>query len=174
MKYTRFSFAELERICTKEAKRISSETNIDLIVFVAKAGLPIALYMSRILGCKILPIYAERKTGLMKKLFFKLGGKFLPERVKILLRLLEVKSGFHKRNPERHVTFDADMTDAEKASIRKILVVDDSIDTGASMLQVISKVRQVFPECAGNTVSLTARNRTSASMLLGARDLTTR
>ena len=94
----------------------------------------------------IIPVYATRETGLMKKLFFKLGGKFLPERVKILLRLLEVKSGFHKRNPERHVTFDADMTDAEKASIRKILVVDDSIDTGASMLQVISKVRQVFPD----------------------------
>ena len=145
MRYTRFSFAELEKISTREAKRINSITNIDLIVFVAKAGLPIALYMSKIFNCKVIPVYAERKMGIIKRLFFKCGGSFLPESVKIFLRWLEVNSGFHKRNSERHVTFDINITDAEKNTYKKILVVDDSVDTGASLSQVVAKIKQAFP-----------------------------
>ena len=37
------------------------------------------------------------------------------------------------------------MTDAEKAAVRKILIIDDSVDTGASMLSVYNKVRETFP-----------------------------
>lgn len=148
MKYTTLSFAELEKLCTREARRIKAEEKIDLIIFVAKAGLPIALYMSRIFDCRIMPIYAERKGGwlnIIKKCFFMLGGRFIPESIKDRLRCLEMESGFHKRNSERHITFDINMTDGEKNTYRKILVVDDSVDTGATLYQVLEKVKQIFP-----------------------------
>ena len=118
MKFTRFSFRKLEEICVSEAKRINATTNINLIIFIAKGGLPIAVFMSRIFKCRILPIYAARKTSIMKKLFFKIGGKFFPETLKNFLRWLEIKSGFHKRNSERHVTFVVNMTEAEKEKKR--------------------------------------------------------
>ena len=37
------------------------------------------------------------------------------------------------------------MTDAERAAVKKILIIDDSVDTGASMLSVYNAVRDAFP-----------------------------
>ena len=73
MKFTDLSFTELRSICINEAQRILSKTNIDLIVFVERAGLPLALYMQEVLGCKILGIHAERKADVLKSIFFKWG-----------------------------------------------------------------------------------------------------
>ena len=113
-----------------------------------------AVYMSRVFNCGFQPIHAERKTGILKKLFFKLGGGGLPTIVKNFLRLVEFRSGTHRRNSERHVTFSLSMTEAEKENIRTILVIDDSVDTGASLRSVVDKVKETFPASKVYTYAL--------------------
>lgn len=160
MKYINFSFADLRKACINEAKKINDRTNIDLIIFVERAGLPIALYMNEVFRCKTMGIRAERKAGKLKSIFFKMGGANLPLGVKNFLRLIELKSGIHGKHAERNVIFDVYMNDAEKSSFRNILVADDAVDTGASMLQVCAKVREVFPDSQIYTYALNVFSET--------------
>ena len=74
MKFTDLSFTELRSICINEAHRIHDRTNIDLIIFVERAGLPLALYMNEVFNCRTLGIRATRKADTLKSIFFKWGG----------------------------------------------------------------------------------------------------
>ena len=75
-------------------------------------------------------------------------------KIKNFLRVIEYKSGIHKKHTERYVTFHVNMTETEKSAFKKILIIDDSVDTGASMLSVYNKVKQTFPDSQVYTYAL--------------------
>ena len=81
----------------------------------------------------------------LSRVYSSSGGGLLPVKVKNFLRLIEYKSGLHKKHSARNVTLSVNMTDAERAAVKKILIIDDSVDTGASMLSVYNAVRDAFP-----------------------------
>ena len=66
MKYTELSLRELREISIAEAKKIKEQYPVDLIVYVAKAGFPIALYMNEVFNVKLLGIGAQRKGNSLK------------------------------------------------------------------------------------------------------------
>ena len=54
---------------------------------------------------------------------------------------MELKSGVHKVDTERNVFWDRDDFDTiSSMNIKNILIVDDSVDTGYSMLQVRNRI----------------------------------
>ena len=68
--------------------------------------------------------------------------RILPQSVKRSLREMELNSGVHKVDKERNIFWDP--MDAHliknNSGITNILLVDDSVDTGYSMLQVKDKI----------------------------------
>ena len=61
MKYTELSLKNLKEISMAEATVIGRDFPVNLIIYVARAGLPIALYMNEIFDAKLLGIGAQRK-----------------------------------------------------------------------------------------------------------------
>ena len=60
MNCTELSLENLKRVCIEAAKRIDSDRKIDLVIYVAKAGFPIAVYMNEVFETQILGIDAQR------------------------------------------------------------------------------------------------------------------
>lgn len=61
MKYTDLSLKELRKISIDEAIKIRNDYPVDLIIYVAKAGFPIAIYMNEVFRAELLGINAQRK-----------------------------------------------------------------------------------------------------------------
>ena len=153
MNYVELSSKNLKDMSIKEANKIKSENNINLIVFVARAGLPVALYMNEVFDVKILGVGAQRKGNGIKEII----GPFiayLPKFVKNALRTLEVKSNIHEKEPERNIEFLSSLEDIDKEIVKTILIVDDAVDTGNSLKLVCEKVGQEFNEAKIITYAL--------------------
>jgi len=134
---------ELRNISIKEANTIKNDKKIDLIVYVAKAGFPIAFYMNEIFDVPMLGIAAQRKGNKLKQLLGPLVSLF-PRIVRDTLITFELKSHVHKKDATRCVYFHESINEINANEISTILVVDDSVDTGNSMRIVYDKLRETF------------------------------
>ena len=104
MNYTELTLENLKEISCDAAEEISKETSIDLIVYVAKAGFPIAEYMNQVFKVDILGIGAQRKGNFLKE---KLGPLLVhcPRFIRDMLITIELKTKVHKRDSERNINF---------------------------------------------------------------------
>ncbi|WP_303997434.1 phosphoribosyltransferase [Megamonas hypermegale] len=134
MNYVELSIKSLDQISKTLANKIKQSYNPSLIIYIAKGGFLIAKSMSEILDVPIIGIYAVRKGNKNKERLAPILSK-IPKCITKILRIIELKSGLHKTIKERHVYFDKDIENFNTNSL-KILIVDDSIDTGYSMLAV--------------------------------------
>lgn len=153
MNYTELSLKELRKISLIEAKKIAEEYPTDLIVYVARAGLLIAFYMNEFFGVDLLGIGAQRKGNSLKS---KLGPlvRYFPRFVRDLLITIELKTKVHKRDVRRNIAFHKSIERLEIDKYKKILIVDDSVDTGNSMRLVYEAVKEKFPNTDVKTYSL--------------------
>lgn len=153
MKYTELSLKKLKEISITEATTINKNFPVDLIIYVARAGFPIALYMNEIFNVQLLGIGAQRKGNSFKS---KLGPlvAFFPHFVRNLLITIELKTKVHKRDAERNVEFHKSINELLIDRYKNILIVDDSVDTGNSMKLVYEVVQSKFPEAIIKTYSL--------------------
>lgn len=153
MKYTELSLKELREVSIAEAKKIMHEYPVDLLIYVAKAGLPIALYMNEVFMADLLGIGAQRKGNSLKS---KIGPlvAYCPRFVRDMLITIELKTKVHKRNAERNIEFHSSINDLNVQKYKNILIVDDSVDTGNSMKLVFDEVKERFPEAVIKTYSL--------------------
>lgn len=144
MNYTELTLENLKEISCDAAEEISKETSIDLIVYVAKAGFPIAEYMNQVFKVDILGIGAQRKGNFLKE---KLGPLLVhcPRFIRDMLITIELKTKVHKRDSERNINFHLSINDMNTQSYENILIVDDSVDTGNSMKMVYNEVIKTFP-----------------------------
>lgn len=145
MKYTELSIKSLESECEKWAYMIREEFQPDLLIYVAKAGYLVMRPMIKIFDVPIVGIDATRKGNGLKSIIGPIVSK-MPKRVRNFLISMELKSGVHDKNTERSVKFHTAVKEIDKAKIRKILVVDDSVDTGHSMKVVVDAVKRSFPD----------------------------
>lgn len=132
------TYAQLTKQCREWCKEIEKEFSPKLVVFIAKAGYPIASVIAEYFGSDIAAVSAERKGNGLKKLlspFFRFTPNFLRNR----LIAKELSSGYHSKNAERHVEFLSDLTTYVGTNIPALLV-DDSVDTGISLLKVKQEV----------------------------------
>lgn len=145
MNYTELSLEKLKEVSIEAANKIASERKIDLIIYIAKAGFPIAFYMNEVFQCQLLGIGAQRKGNKMKQLVAPIIS-FMPRLVRDILISIELKSKVHKEDADRHVEFHESIKKISPKPMNAILVVDDSVDTGHSMVEVIKKVKEEFTE----------------------------
>ncbi len=153
MNYTELSLEKLREISIEVAKMIKSKREVDLIIYVAKAGFAIAYYMNEIFNVKLLGVAAHRKGNNFKAKMASLLA-FLPRCFKDFLRVIELKSRLHNKCTERYVQFFSSIKSIDTSNYKNILIVDDSVDTGHSMKSVYEITAKTFINASIVTYSL--------------------
>ena len=80
--------------------------------------------------------------------------KIIPTSIKNVLRKKEFNSNYHEKNNERSISFDEDKWNQYK-NCKKILLVDDSVDTGYSIKYAKEAIEKFFDKA---TVKVAAIN----------------
>ncbi len=143
------------------AKCIEVEFKPDLVVYIARGGYLIGKEISDYFHVPCIGIHAEREGGKLKDFISPLL-RLLPKRIKIYLRELELSSGVHEINKDRQIYWDVDNKYLECVSDKSnILVVDDSVDTGYSMLQVVDEISRKFVKATIKTAAINVWNKSA-------------
>lgn len=145
MNYLELSIKDVEEESKKLANKIkNNDTNVEIVIFIAKGSFQIGKVISEQLKCPLLEIRAKRKGNKLKEIL-KPILKIIPRRIKEQLRKKEFNSNYHENNKDRIITFDEREWEKYK-NVKNIIIVDDSVDTGNSMIQVKEKVQEYFKE----------------------------
>lgn len=139
------SLEKLEHKCRDFAEEIQNSFSPDLVIYVAKGGYLIGKYMNSVFKVDMLGIVATRKGNDLKS-FVAPVLALLPRCLCNFLRKVELKSNIHKKSNQKAIDFKIDTTKLNMESIKNILILDDSIDTGNSMKSVLGAVKQNFPD----------------------------
>lgn len=141
MKCIELSLKKLNEECKQWAGDIEKIFSPELIIYIANAGYPIGKAMQEVFKVPMIGIEAKREGSEVKS---KLGKIFshIPSWVRNVLIYAELKSGVHKKKTERHIGWLDDYMPYQ--GVTKILVVDDSIDTGHTIKQVQEEIRDKF------------------------------
>lgn len=116
----------------------------DLVIFISKGAFLIGSELAEMKKVPLLEIYAQRKGSLIKRMI-KPFLRCLPKSLLISLRKQEMKNPYHEKNKERNVSY------SEKKYINykkceKILLVDDSTDSGYSIKEALNKLEELFED----------------------------
>ena len=123
-------------------KNIIKDYNYDLVVFVARGSYLIGKDLSELNNTPLLEIFATRKGGKFKKIISPIL-RIIPKGIKNILRKKEFNSNYHEKNNERNIRFDENIWKKYKNS-KKILLVDDSVDTGYSIKYAKEQIEKFF------------------------------
>lgn len=143
MKYIELSRKDIEKQCKDWANEIKKSYQPDLIVYVAKAGYLIGREMKDVFNVPLVGISATREGNALKEVVGPIVSR-MPNFVRNILISLELKSDTHSKNTERQIHFHEGLDKLKSSNIQNILVVDDSVDTGHSMKQVVDAIHSLF------------------------------
>lgn len=136
MNYLELSEKSTREESRKLAQKIENSFTPEIVIFVAKGAYYIGDEIAKYFNVPLIEVKAERQKGNLKKIIAPLL-KIIPSSIKKVLREFEVKSSTHKKNSERKVTFgEKDLKELLK--YKKVLLVDDSIDTGNTIKQIVN------------------------------------
>ena len=144
MNYIEMSIDNVEKETKKLYKKIINDYNYDLVIFIAKGSYIIGKELAKLNNVPLLEIFANRKGSKIKKVLSPLL-KFFPKKILITLRKREVSSGYHKKNKNRVISFDIKKYESQRKK-KKILLVDDSIDTGNSIIKCQEAIINYFKD----------------------------
>lgn len=135
---------EVQEECRKWAEEIKTVFKPDLIVFIAKSGFLFAQPMQKVFECPMVEVIASRPKSNSKDKMKKII-KLLPD--KLLLKILSspVMYKFHEKNSYREVALSKNFKEEVKQENNHILIVDDSVDTGWTLLEVKREMERCFP-----------------------------
>ena len=136
------SLENLEKERLSLARKVEADFRPDLVVYIARGGYLIGDTIAGYFNVDNIGIHAEREGGKLKELISPVL-RCLPQSVKLSLRKMELASGVHKEYKERKIYWDnSDVCLRVLKNKKNILVVDDSVDTGYSMISVVQKIRR--------------------------------
>ena len=153
MEYIELSLEKSRKVTIELAEKIKKDYIPEVVVFVAKGAYQIGLDIGNYFDVPVLEIFAERHGGSLKK-FLSPILKIIPRRIKSCLRKIEVNSGFHKKNIDRNVYWGYIPKECHNRKFKRILLVDDSCDTGKTFAQCFSKIKDQFPDAEIKTAAL--------------------
>ena len=136
------SLNDLQKRSYELADLVKETYEPDLIIFIAKGGYLIGKHLGDRLGVPLVPVYAERQASGLKTAVAPLL-KILPKSVKLMLRKMEVNSGVHNKIKERQISFPNDAVVEEVRKAQRILIVDDSVDTGGSVVSIMDALKEI-------------------------------
>lgn len=129
MKYLELTNLEVKEYSIKLAEKINENYRAEAILFIAKGAYPIGKEISNFLNIPLYEVIIKRKGNKLKETLSILL-KIIPKKIKIYLRKKEINSGLHLKNKERYL----EAIDSEIFNYKKVVIVDDSIDTAETML----------------------------------------
>lgn len=141
MQYIELSIEELKDQSKELAKLISVDFQPDVVVFIAKGSFLIGYEMSNFFNTPLVECFAVRKGNKFKQYVSPIL-KCFPKKLKKYLRERELQSGLHSFSSDRHVYISNQKNAIENAT--NILVVDDSVDTGYTVKEVIHYLTNNF------------------------------
>lgn len=153
MKYTELSRKDIENDCFKWAMDIKKSYQPDLIIYVAKAGYLIGREMNRVFDVPLVGISASREGNGLKEIFGPIVS-VMPNFIRNFLISVELKSDTHSKNTERKIHMHEGLEMLDKEKFHHILIVDDSVDTGHSMKQVVNVISSMFANAEIKTAGL--------------------
>lgn len=137
---------EVNEDCYKWAEEIGRSYHPDIIVFLAKSGFLFARPLAEYFTCDMADISVSRPSNQGKDKI----RKYIPRMPKPILHFA-LKSkfayGYHDKNSERAVKITKKFADVDFAQYQKILIVDDSVDTGWSMCKVVELLQERAAHC---------------------------
>ncbi len=142
MNYQELSIKDLRKVDKELYNKIKRTYKYDLVIFIAKGSYLIGKDFSDFNNCSLLEISASRKGGNLKKILRPLLN-LIPNKLKVYLRKKEMDSNVHSSNSDRNVCFNENIWKNHK-QCKRILLVDDSIDTGYSVLLAKSEIEKFF------------------------------
>ncbi|NCB92493.1 MAG: phosphoribosyltransferase [Clostridia bacterium] len=116
----------------------------DLVAFVAKGAYLIGQTVAEYFDVPLIEIEAVRSGNQLKDLVRPLLT-ILPGSVKVWLRKKEMNAGTHAQNRERHVAIN-DPNKILGRDFHTILLVDDAVDTGNTILAVAETLQKALPQ----------------------------
>ncbi len=144
--------------CQEWAVEIKKDYSPDIIVYIAKAGYLVARPMKTVFNCHVVGIDSMRKGNGFKSLIGPLVAR-LPRFIRDIYVGIEVKSRVHYVHSDRKVSFHESIETVETEEIKKIMILDDSVDTGNSMMSVYNAVKELFKDAEIRCASLNVWKR---------------
>lgn len=136
MKYTELSKENLSAEIKPLLEKISEDFTPQAILFAAKGGFYLGQQASKYFCVPMFEAHAERTGGKIKKILAPVI-RIIPKKLKIFLRKTELSSNIHKKSTVRNIYIN----NPDIFSYKKILFIDDSVDTGATALAIIEKFK---------------------------------
>lgn len=140
MNYLELSEKSTREESRKLAQKIENSFTPEIVIFVAKGAYYIGDEIAKYFNVPLIEVKAERQKGNLKKIIAPLL-KIIPSSIKKVLREFEVKSNTHNKNSERKVTFE-EKDLKELLKYERVLLVDDSIDTGNTIKQIVDYLKK--------------------------------
>lgn len=144
MNYIRLSIKDLKFQSKNWAKEVDQKYHPDIVIYVAKAGFLIAYQFAEVMNIPLIGVVTVREKGNKLKNFIAPIIRKMPDFIRNTLIIIELKSGIHSKNNKRASRFIDDVKIYDIATIKKVLIIDDSVDTGASIISVKELVNKKF------------------------------
>lgn len=132
--------SEIEDDCKIWAKEIGKEYWPDIIVFIAKSGFLFAKPMAEYFGCPMVDISVSRPGNNGKDIVRKFIHR-LPQWLLFALLRSNASYSYQEKNNQREIRISERFQNLNWNSYKKILIVDDSTDTGWSLLTVKNEIK---------------------------------
>lgn len=138
------SWDEIKADCREWAKEIQKEYQPDLIVFIAKSGFAFAQPMNEVFQCDMADIIASRPATGAKDVLRPIIER-MPKKLVYGIISSPISYWFHGKNDNREIVVTHRLSHQIDKDHKRVLVVDDSVDSGWTMLHVRETVRRLFP-----------------------------
>lgn len=159
MELINIEIKDIKNICSELSKKINKDFKYDLVIFIAKGSYLIGKEFSNINNVPLLEIKAERKGGKLKKIL-KPILRIMPKKLLKKLREKEMQSSIHVTNSNRNVLFDYAGYSKYKDK-KRILLVDDSVDTGNSFKLCLERLKSIFANSDIKTCAFNVMNHST-------------
>ena len=156
------SIQEISSDCENWANEISKTFAPDLIVFIAKSGFLFARPLAEVMKCPMVDITATRPSNKGKDKAKRII-EHIPEKIIMLMLKSPFMYLFHEMKKEREICITPRYKGEVAKEHKRILIVDDSVDTGHTLCGVVERVKTDFPKAeiktAGYSVIAYSRRR---------------
>ena len=140
MKYLELSEKNVRDESLKLAKKIEKEFLPEIVIFVARGSFYIGDEISKYFNVPLIEIKAVREKNKLKELVSSVL-KLIPRKIKQILREMEINSNTHKKVSKRNVEMEERYL-KELLKYKKVLLVDDSIDTGNTIVEILNYLKK--------------------------------
>jgi hypoxanthine phosphoribosyltransferase len=146
------SMQEIQNDCKIWATEIEKSYIPDLIVFIAKSGYLFAKSFADYFNCDMVDVLAKRPANGTKD-GLKSIMKLVPEKLVLKIVSSPLMYKYNENKKDRCIELSQRYYYETNKNHKNILIIDDSVDTGWTLLQVENMVKKDFPNAVIKTAS---------------------